>query len=158
AEVVSAVAFSPDGKTLATADSDHVVWLWDPFKGKVLRQFRGHQGEINCLLFQPDGKYLYSGGQDTRLLVWDLASGRNLAGSAEALGETAHLALSPEGDFLAYVNGSHAIRCWSPADNVQNRATLSAEATAVAFDPRQSRIAVGDANGQIHLLNPTTLQ
>lgn len=158
AEVVSAVAFSPDGKTLATADSDHVVWLWDPFNGKVLKQFRGHQGEITCLLFQPDGQCLYSGGQDTRLLVWDLSSGRTSAEHVEALGETAHLALSSDAIRLAYVNGSHAIRCWSLNDNGQGRTSLDANATAVAFDPKQNRVAVGDDHGMIRLLDPATLQ
>src|SRR5205085_5573023 len=47
ADQVNAVAFSPDGTMLASADSAATIWLWEPFHGKVLRQLKGHLGEVN---------------------------------------------------------------------------------------------------------------
>jgi hypothetical protein len=55
------VAFSPDGKTIASGGRDHEVRLWDPETGRTVRRFRGHPESINCVAFSPDGKRLASG-------------------------------------------------------------------------------------------------
>ncbi len=68
ADRVAAVAFSPDGKVLATGSYDRTVRLWDPDSGRELAQLRGHQGRVTALAFSPDGKYLASGA----LLLWML--------------------------------------------------------------------------------------
>src|SRR5262249_6531056 len=58
---VAAVAFSPDGKFLATGSYDRTVRLWDLDSGIELAQWRGHLGRVTSLAFSPDGKYLASG-------------------------------------------------------------------------------------------------
>jgi WD40 repeat protein len=70
---LSQIAFSPDGKSLATGGDDTVVTTWDVDSGKPVRIFRGHRGRILSLAFSPDGKRLASGGADTTVLIWDLS-------------------------------------------------------------------------------------
>jgi RNA polymerase sigma factor (sigma-70 family) len=66
------LAFSPDGRYLATAQETPEILVWDVLAGREVGQLRGHGGGVVSLLFAPDGKHLFSGGTDTTALTWDL--------------------------------------------------------------------------------------
>jgi RNA polymerase sigma factor (sigma-70 family) len=66
------LAFSRDGRYLATAQNTPEIHLWDVRAGREVGQLTGHEGGVVSLLFAPDGKHLFSGGTDTTALTWDL--------------------------------------------------------------------------------------
>jgi tricorn protease-like protein len=70
---VNAVAFSRDGKMLASACADGSVQLWDPTTGKLLRHLGKHRGAANSVAFAPGGKLLASAGEDNLLMIWDVS-------------------------------------------------------------------------------------
>jgi WD40 repeat protein len=70
---VPAVAFSPDGKTLAATGDMQTPRLWDVMTGKEVGQLKGHQGDIEMLAFAAGGNRLISGSSDTTALLWDVA-------------------------------------------------------------------------------------
>ena len=72
---VQAVAFSPDGATLASTGSDQTVRLWDVPTGELRRTLAGHSQLVKCATFSPDGKLLASGGADGVLRLWDASTG-----------------------------------------------------------------------------------
>jgi WD40 repeat protein len=72
---VHAVAFSPDGKLLASCGGDPKVQIWDMLSGKLLATFKKHNNDVSCLAFSPDGKNLASGSYlGGELVVWDMAT------------------------------------------------------------------------------------
>jgi WD40 repeat protein len=68
---VNALAFSPDGRSLASAGDDGAVILWEVVTGAKRLTLRGHGSAVNSVAFSPDGKSLASGGRDSSVLVWD---------------------------------------------------------------------------------------
>lgn len=66
----SGVAFSPDGRVVATSESPPAVQLRDAFTGRELRRFVGHKDKITCLAFSPDGRKIATGSVDSTVLVW----------------------------------------------------------------------------------------
>ncbi|MBL8795762.1 MAG: WD40 repeat domain-containing protein [Planctomycetia bacterium] len=75
---VAALAFSPDGKLLASGCGDHRVYLWDAATGKLLRRLHGHQSGVNAVAFSADGQLLASGAgfEDFMVCVWETATGK----------------------------------------------------------------------------------
>jgi WD40 repeat protein len=73
---VSALAFSPDGRVLASGGKDQSVRLWDIATGKVLASMAGHKTAVTSVTFSADGKSLTTKSADKKVMTWDAASGR----------------------------------------------------------------------------------
>src|SRR5262249_28216081 len=98
---VLAVAYSPDGRKLASGGTDRTVRLWEPGRDRTALPLKGHEGTILALAFAPDGKVLASGSADGTVCLWDTASGELQRSRKVSPRSVICLAFSPDGQTLA---------------------------------------------------------
>jgi WD40 repeat protein len=111
-DVIHDVAFSPDGKTLATCGYDRLIVLWDADSGRELRRLKEHSDSVYGVAFRPDGKWLASAAADRAVKVWDVATGKLLYTLGEATDCVYAVAWSPDGQHLAAGGVDKSIRVW----------------------------------------------
>jgi WD40 repeat protein len=153
AGAVSAVAFSPDGKTLASASADRTVKLWDVETGELRATLVGHTDAVSCLDFSPDGRTVASGGHDFQLKLWDAATGELKATLPGHQGRVRCVTFSPDGQKLASGAEDTAIRLWDVKTG-QSTATLEGHTSpvlCVAFSPAGDMLASGSGDQSVKL-------
>jgi WD40 repeat protein len=110
---VYAVAFSPDGKLLATASVDETARLWDATTGQTVRALTSRSGFVRAVAFSPNGQLLATACHDKTAQLWDIASGkaiRTLTGHAHSVNA---VAFSPDGRLLATACHDKTARLWA---------------------------------------------
>jgi WD40 repeat protein len=150
------VAFSPDGKTLASGGKDGSVTLYDlDTKRPSGPPLKGHDYQVESVAFSPDGKKLASGDADGAIVVWDLVTRKPLEPPLEGqdTGVTC-VTFSPDGKILASSGtgaktGGDDINLWEVATGQRRRAPIDGDrqAMCVAFSP-DGRLLASAGDGQ----------
>ncbi len=109
---ILSVAFSPDGKLLATGDTDGEIRLWQVRTGKQLFTFKGHTGWVWSVAWSPDGQTLVSGSEDQTLGLWDVPTGKCLKTLYGHTSLVRSVTWSPEGETLASASEDQTVRLW----------------------------------------------
>jgi WD40 repeat protein/tRNA A-37 threonylcarbamoyl transferase component Bud32 len=167
---IEGLAYSPDGRWLASGGDDKLVKIWDAATGKLQRTLAGHSVAISSLAFHPEGKWLASAGGATtaagpgEVRIWDLTEGRELLSLPGLQDKVFTVAFSPDGKFLATAEGAYgkpgAVKVWevtpsSPPGCKELRTLRGHRAfvTCVAFAPDGRRLASVDT---VSLAGPGT--
>ena len=112
-EHVDVLAFSLDGKTLASASLyEKSIKLWDTDTANQIKTFTGHESYIRGLAFSPDGKTLTSGSGDGTIRFWDIHT-RDIIKMYIGYSEyVMSIACNPNGNYIASKTSDHTIRIW----------------------------------------------
>ncbi|MEG4797561.1 CHAT domain-containing protein, partial [Microcoleus sp. LAD1_D1] len=152
---VFSVAFSPDGKTLASASRDKTIKVWNLQSQKPIATLPGHSDWVISVAFSPDGKTLASASYDGTIKLWNLQSQKPIATLAGHSEGVISVAFSPDGKTLASASRDKTIKVW----NLQSQkpiATLAGHRDwikSVAFSPDGKTLASASGDKTIKLWN-----
>jgi WD40 repeat protein/uncharacterized caspase-like protein len=154
---VTSIAFSPNGKILASGDDNKTIRLWDVADGSFKQTLTGHQGRITSIAFSTDGKLLASSSDDGIIKLWQIDN-NSVKESATLPKQDAAinaLSLSQDGQILASANADNTIKLWQVKDGtlIKTLARHLDKVTSISISPDGEIFVSGSADKTIRLWN-----
>jgi WD40 repeat protein len=144
---VNDLAFSPDGRTLASASDDGTVKLWNVATGDLQRTLAGHNREVEAIAFSPRGDLLASASWDGTVKIWDVRSGQPFRVLPDHWHGALAVAFSPDGRLLATGSYSGAVKLWNPATGRLQRALGAHRGPVISLEFSQDGMNLASGSG-----------
>jgi|GEM_PF-1197150 len=162
---VNAVAWSPDGKLIASGSGDNTVQVWDATTGANVFTYRGHSSRVLAATWSPDSKRIASGDSHPNgtVQVWDATTGANVfTYQNNTTGDVYAVAWSPDGKRIASGGADQIVQVWDAADGGNifiyrgHTNSLTGFVYTVAWSPNGKLIASGSGDNTVQVWDATT--
>jgi WD40 repeat protein/DNA-binding CsgD family transcriptional regulator len=152
------IDFSPDGKTLATGDTDYTVHLWNVATSEQTLSWQGHEDWIRSVRFSPDGTLLATGSEDQTIRLWEVSTGRCLKTLEGHTSWVRAVAFSADGQRLASASEDKTARIWDVATGkcLMVLGGHTRTVRSVAFSPDGKLLVSGSSDRTVRLSNTET--
>lgn len=157
AETVRAVAFSRDGKLLATAGGfpgrKGEVKIWDVEKRTVLHTIQGHSDCIFAVAFSPDGKTIATSSYDKLIKLWDVETGKEVRTLKDHIDAVYALAFTPDGSRLISGGADRTVKIWNPAtgERLYTLGDPTDGINTISIHPSGAMVAAGGIDKSIRI-------
>jgi WD40 repeat protein len=154
---VDGLAFSPDGRLVASGSKDNTVRLWDTERAYELRKLTGHSAWVKAVAFSADGRRLASASVDGTVKLWDVQTGRELK-TMSGGGSINAVTFSPDAQHVAAGNAENSALVWNTQTGALEHALAghAGAVLAIAYSPDGKVLATGARDNSVKLWDAAT--
>lgn len=150
---ITSVAYSPDGKHIATGSCDNTAKIWDSQTGRLLRTLRGHNLCVQGINFSSDSKQIITAGKDRVAIVWNAETGEKIQTLAENTSHVISAIFSPDGRYVVTVHNNSTAKVWDllTGQIVRSLDGHTGDIRCAAFTRDGKLIATGSGDNSIKI-------
>jgi WD40 repeat protein len=157
-DLITSVAFSPDGRQIISGSRDRTIKCWDAATGREIRTLSGHSFSVNSVAFSPDGRQIVSGSSDNTIKLWDVSTGREIRTFSGHSGGVSSASFSPDGRQIVSGSSDNTIKLWdvNTGREIRTFSGHSGGVSSASFSPDGRQIVSGSNDRTIKLWDIAT--